>query len=65
VTGAATLIATRAPVLAICVYHAQDHLWRVPTALHELCPEYRFTLRPHNEAGWDLVLYAVAPHRWR
>jgi len=65
VAGAATLIASRSPVLAICVYHAQDHLWRVPAALHDLCPEYRFTLRPHNEEGWDLVLYAVPPDRWR
>jgi len=65
VAGAATMITSHPPVLAICVYHAQDHLWRVPTALHELCPDYRFTLRPHNEEGWDLVLYAVAPQRWR
>ena len=45
-------------MLAICVYHKQDHLWRIPLLLREW-HEYAFFLRPHNEEGWDLVCYAV------
>ena len=47
------------PVLAVCVYHRQDHLWRIPLLLREWRDDYAFFLRPHNEEGWDLVCYAV------
>ena len=61
--GAARLIADHAPVLALSAYHRQDHLWRVLLTVAALRPDYRFSLRPHNEEGWDLVLYAVPPAR--
>jgi FkbM family methyltransferase len=57
--GARTTIERRAPVLAVCVYHKQDHLWRIPLLLREWRDDYAFFLRPHNEEGWDLVCYAV------
>ena len=47
------------PVLAVCVYHLQDHLWKIPLLLREWRDDYAFFLRPHNEEGWDLVCYAV------
>lgn len=53
------------PVLAICAYHRQDHLWEVPLRCRELLPDSRLILRPHNEEGWDLVCYAVPAERWR
>jgi len=59
VTGAGGIIKTLRPVLAICVYHHQDHLWRIPAALAELTDQYRFYLRPHLLEVWDLVCYAV------
>ena len=59
-----TIVRTR-PVLAICVYHRQDHLWSIPLSLAEMCDRYRFFLRPHNEEGWDLVCYAVPEERLR
>jgi len=59
VTGAAGIIRTSQPVLAICVYHHQDHLWRIPAAVAGLADEYRFYLRPHLLEVWDLVCYAV------
>jgi FkbM family methyltransferase len=47
------------PVLAVCVYHLQDHLWKIPLMLRGWRADYAFFLRPHNEEGWDLVCYAV------
>jgi FkbM family methyltransferase len=57
--GARDTIRRHAPVLAICVYHRQDHLWSIPLMLREWQDDYAFFLRPHNEEGWDLVCYAV------
>ena len=61
--GAAGLIEAHAPMLALSAYHRQDHLWRVLLTVAAIQPAYRFFLRPHNEEGWDLVLYAVPPGR--
>jgi FkbM family methyltransferase len=61
--GAAWTIARHAPILAICAYHQQDHLWRIPALIHSLNPEYRLYLRPHRIEGWDAVCYAVPPER--
>jgi len=57
--GARGVIDRAAPVLAVCVYHLQDHLWRIPLLLREWRSDYALFLRPHNEEGWDLVCYAV------
>lgn len=57
--GAQRTIERHAPVLAVCVYHRQDHLWRIPLLLRAWRGDYAFFLRPHNEEGWDLVCYAV------
>ena len=57
--GARGVIDRAAPVLAVCVYHLQDHLWRIPLLLREWRRDYALFLRPHNEEGWDLVCYAV------
>lgn len=61
--GAARTIGRYAPILAICVYHQQDHLWRIPALIHSLNPGYRLYLRPHRIEGWDAVCYAVPPER--
>jgi FkbM family methyltransferase len=57
--GARRTIERDAPVLAICVYHRQEHLWSIPLMLREWRDDYAFFLRPHNEEGWDLICYAV------
>lgn len=51
------------PVVAACVYHAPDHLWRVPLVLREMMPDAKLYLRPHGAEGWDTVCYAVPPER--
>ncbi len=63
--GAERTIRTHAPVLAVCVYHVQNHLWRIPLMLKAWRDDYTFFLRPHNEEGWDLVCYAIPRHRLR
>jgi FkbM family methyltransferase len=61
--GAARTIARHSPILAVCAYHQQDHIWRIPALIHSINPEYRLYLRPHRIEGWDSVCYAVPPER--
>jgi FkbM family methyltransferase len=61
--GAKETIAHRGPVVAVCVYHMQSHLWDILLQLHSYNPQYQFTFCPHVADGWDLVLYAVPKNR--
>ena len=65
IAGARAVVESSLPVLAICVYHQHDHLWRIPAAIRDISDRYRFYLRPHMLEAWDLVCYAVPPHRLR
>jgi FkbM family methyltransferase len=62
-TGAKELIGRHNPVLAVSAYHRQSDLWNLPLLIHELNPSYSIHLRPHMLEGWDLVCYAIPPHR--
>jgi len=61
--GGEHTIRASAPVVAVCVYHLQAHLWEILLQLHDYQPGYRFSLCPHVADGWDLVLYAVPESR--
>jgi FkbM family methyltransferase len=61
--GAHPVIETDKPVVAVCVYHTQRDLWRLPLYLHRMVPGYRFFLRCHEGDGWQTVAYAVPPER--
>ena len=61
--GAKTVIAATAPVVAVCVYHLQSHIWDILLQLDSYHSEYSFSLCPHLADGWDLVLYAVPRSR--
>jgi hypothetical protein len=61
--GSRRLIAGQSPVLAICSYHRQSDLWRIPLLIHSYNPDYRFYLRQHLIEGWDVVCYAVPRRR--
>jgi len=61
--GARKVIHDNTPILAICVYHRQDDLWRIPLFIQSLSDRYRFFLRPYLEAGWDSICYAVPVNR--
>ena len=51
------------PILAVCVYHCQDHLWRLPLLIRELLPEARLFLKAYCLDGMETVCYAVPEHR--
>jgi FkbM family methyltransferase len=61
--GAAAVLRKGRPALAICAYHRQNHLWRIPSRIHDLQPEGRLLLRPHCADGFELVCYAIPPGR--
>lgn len=61
--GGRQLIAELHPVIAVSVYHEQNHLWSILQQLHSYYSDYHFSLCPHVSEGWDLVLYAVPIER--
>ena len=61
--GAENTIREQAPILAVCIYHRHDDLWRIPGYIHSLCTDYSFFLYPHEVEGWELVCYAIPQKR--
>ncbi len=61
--GARGLIKKCRPILAISVYHRQEHLWEIPLLLSKMVEDYHYHLRPHDLEGWDLVCYAIPTER--
>lgn len=61
--GARGIIQCYSPVLAVCTYHVQDHLWKIPLLIQSINPNYSFFLHPHLVEGWDLVCYAIPKSR--
>jgi len=57
--GGRETIARYRPKMAVCLYHAPDHLWSIPLFLNELLPNSRFTLRTYCGDGWDCVCYCI------
>lgn len=61
--GTKDVIQRDRPILAICVYHTQSDIWRIPLLVKSMVPEYRFFLRTYEGDGFQTVMYAVPPHR--
>ena len=59
--GCQNIVTACRPILAICAYHTQDHLWEVPLKLNEICENYSLFIRAHRTDCWDTVCYAI-PH---
>lgn len=59
VLGAQETICKSRPQLAICVYHAVNHIWDIPLLINSWNKEYDFYLRSHNIHGMNTVLYCV------
>jgi hypothetical protein len=57
--GARGIIQKEMPILAICLYHRYDDLWRIPLYVQSLVRGYHFFLRPYEIEGWQLVCYAI------
>jgi len=61
--GARRSIARHRPILAICLYHRQSDLWRIPLLIDSIYSGYRYFLRSHDTDGWQTVGYALPPER--
>lgn len=61
--GAAAVIRRARPALAVCAYHVQDHLWKIPLLIQEMLPDSTILLRPYCANGWELVCYAIPDGR--
>ena len=59
IRGAAATFRTHPPTLAICLYHARDHLWLLPRAIRAANPSYDIFLRRHSDECWETMAYAV------
>jgi FkbM family methyltransferase len=61
--GARRLTQRDKPILAICVYHRQNDIWRIPLLVRDLLPQHKLYLRSYEGDGFQTVLYAVPPDR--
>lgn len=61
--GARNVIRRDRPILAVCVYHLQNDLWRLPLFMRALVPDYRMYLKAYRGDGIQTVAYAVPPER--
>jgi len=61
--GARKIIQRDMPVLAICMYHAQEHLWQIPLLIHSFSSDYQLFFRRYADECWELVCYAVPKGR--
>jgi FkbM family methyltransferase len=61
--GAHNMIARDKPLLAICVYHTQEDIWRIPLLIHSMLPEHSLFLRAYEGDGFQTVVYAVPKNR--
>ena len=62
-TGAAQTIREHRPILAICLYHLQTDIYRLPRLILQLCPDYRLHLRRQGPISEDLVCFAIPNER--
>jgi FkbM family methyltransferase len=63
IRGAKAIISENQPVLAVCLYHAQEHLWQIPFLIQSLNQNYRLFLRRYSDECWEIVCYAVPKDR--
>jgi FkbM family methyltransferase len=61
--GAKQVIGKHLPVLAVCAYHKQEHLWEIPLLIQSISGDYEFFLRRYSDECWELVCYAIPKKR--
>jgi FkbM family methyltransferase len=62
--GARRIIRRDRPILAVCVYHQQDHLWEVPLTIASDLDRTRFGLFGYFMEGMETVCYAIPEERF-
>ncbi len=55
--GAANIIRTQKPLLAISLYHKLTDYYEIPLFIKSLVPEYHFEIRHHSQIFTETVLY--------
>lgn len=58
--GAQNSIIKNKPILAICIYHNAVDMFSIMLFIHNLIPEYKFSVRHHSDTFDETVLYAYA-----
>jgi FkbM family methyltransferase len=61
--GCRRVIDNHLPVLAVCVYHQPEDLWKIPSFIQSMSGRYRLFLRRYLDECWELVCYAVPVDR--
>jgi hypothetical protein len=57
--GAKERILSDRPVLAVCVYHKQEDIFKIPHFCKELIPEYEIYLRHYSDNQTETVCYMI------
>lgn len=57
--GAKKTIIRNKPKLAICIYHSDEDMIKIPLLIHEMVPEYKLWVRQHSNGIPETVLYAT------
>jgi len=57
--GAANIIRSAKPKLAICAYHKPEDIYVLPKIITRIHGDYRFGLRHYQNGPYETVLYAV------
>lgn len=57
--GAADIIRTFKPRLAISGYHKPADLWEIPRRIRSFNPNYKITFGHHSPVEWESVFYAI------
>ena len=63
--GAHQVLEKYLPVLAISVYHRQEHLWQIPLLIQSVSQDYRLFLRRYCDECWESICYAIPTTRLR
>lgn len=62
--GGAMHIQADRPVLAICLYHNVEDIYKIPLYIRELVANYKFFIRHYTAYHGETVLYAVPEERF-
>lgn len=58
-SGAKGIIQKHRPKLSICVYHKKDDIWKIPSLIKSLNPDYKIYSRQHSLIPLEFVCYAI------
>lgn len=59
IKGAEKTIKKYKPKLAVCVYHEQDHFWKVPQLIMTMRNDYKIYLRHYSNGIFETVMYFI------